>query len=122
MAFLLVVLATSVARAVYVQEQPLQTRLQRSDLVVVAIIEATRTISGNQRTDRVAVARAIVVVKGVASRKVEFFISSDIAEWELNCCVVGKRYLLFLERTTSGRYEVVNSKFGAYPLDTDNAK
>lgn len=109
----------STALAFHVSEQSLQARLQRSDLVVVVLIEK---ISGDKPLDRIAVAKTISVVKGTAPPRVEFYISSNIAEWQLNCCVVGRKYLLFLKRTGSGRYDVVNSKFGAYPLEREKTE
>ncbi len=115
LASLVVVLIGSTASAVHVSERSLQSRLQRSDLVVVGVVQEVRTVSGYGVTARLAFARPVAAVKGTAPKTVAFYISSDIAEDQIDCCIVGRRYLLFLEKA-GAHYEVVNSRFGVYLL------
>ena len=101
------------ARANAVTEQPFQTRVDVATLVVIATASSTEGGAGHVQY---SVLKIDSVLKGSAPPTIRLVTTRFVAELNPLCCVVGSRYLLFLESTKDGSYVTVNGPFGAYLL------
>jgi len=94
-----------------VTERPLKDRIVQSDLVVVAV-----PLSSGPDDDGVVKFQVISSLKGHSPNLINVAVCTEIAEDHLDCCNVGKRYLLFLQKGQNDLYFSVNSIYGGYEL------
>src|SRR5690242_18178026 len=96
-----------------VTEQPFQLRFDNATLVVIAVASSTETDSNKSEY---SVLKIDSVLKGSAPPTIRVLTKGSIAEFDPQCCTVGSRYLLLLQRVAGGYYVTVNGPFGAYLL------
>ena len=113
--------ASAAASAHNVTEWPLDRKAAAADLV--AYVLALDPICCSHRdapidVKTMAAVRILTTIKGTAADDTAIVrIDPGIAGLRLDCCVVGARYLMFLERRDDGSYAPVNFHHGIYRLD-----
>jgi hypothetical protein len=101
-----------------VPELSLEKKARLSDLVVIGRVESTRPekVGAGEEYEyaRVHVDR---VLKGKPPDQLDVLFRGMVAEFDPDCCEVGKSYLFFLvKQKRIGRFESVNGPFGIYPI------
>ena len=100
-----------------VRELPLEKKARLSDLVVIGRVESThpeKVVGGEFQYARVHVD---TVLKGKPPDRLDVMYLGMVAEFDPECCVVGKSYLFFLvKERRSERFESVNGPHGIYPI------
>lgn len=109
------------AHAVELREMPLDERVAKSEWVGVADhVRAAPCPEGSRgwcREGDLAVFRVHTSLKGIdPGTGMTVACRSRVAEASADACAPG-RYLLFLKRSPTGNYAVINGPFGALPLD-----
>lgn len=113
---LAMLLAAAPARANFLVEMSYAQKVAASSQVVVGRVTRILPPSASPY-GRVNEVEVLATVKGRRVRRLLFYGTSPIAEDELDCCRVGRTYLLFLERGTSRIYSSINGHYGVIRLD-----
>ena len=110
------VIVASPALANIVIERPLQERMDTSSVVVVAEATQVQNLQEDKINVRYITMRVLTRIKGKPESHLRVLVSDGIAEHATNCCVLGKRYLLFLKASNNKSFVIVNFRYGAYEI------
>jgi len=106
------------ALAAQVLERSLDQKVQEATTVVVGIAEAgVGEVFLDGVNFRYVSFKVTRVLKGEPVTSINLMISGSVIDFNLNCCEVGKRYLLFLQEIKGGLHMSVNWEFGVYNLE-----
>lgn len=103
------------AKANDVPEYSLEKKVRLADSVFIGYAMG-RKREGDRR--EYAHVRIDTVLKGNVRGYVDVLTKGEVAEFDLQCCEVGKGYLFFVVKARGGKYESVNGPFGVCPLQS----
>ena len=102
-------------------DQQMSEKFQSADIVVVArAVSSPRSVHYKGK-DGDVMGHSVSfetesVMKGDAPAKFEFLISGRIHELNVQCCVTGERYLLYVRKVDGTLFVSVLGRFGVYRL------
>ncbi len=117
-AALCIVTAGADALANDVREFSLEKKVGRANVVVIGHVVATRDERVAGMTLQYAQVRVDTVLKGSPPNVLDVLAKGSIAEFDPDCCDIGKVYLFLLSKAKGGKFESVNGRFGIYPIPT----
>lgn len=109
LAALALVLSCTTAHANMLMKMSLDEMVRQSDLVVIGVATA--------HDDKVANISVDTALKGRNPMEFELLTDVGIAEADPDCCVNGRRYLLFLRKTKDGYFMSVDGHFAVVWID-----
>lgn len=113
--------ASGAVSAHNVTDWPLERKVAEADLV--AYVRTLDPICCTYRDEALdvgsmAAVKVLTTLKGKAADEIVIVdVGSDLAGLRIDCCIVGARYLMFLDRRDDGSYAPVNFHYGVYRLD-----
>jgi hypothetical protein len=107
-----------------VKEMSLEEKSAKSDLVIIGQVEELDCCASAEgsRMERLAAVRVETSLKGGRKEQVKVRYRSGIAEFDPDCCELGKRYVFFLKLGRDGIYQSVNARFGIYAVGTNGTE
>jgi hypothetical protein len=94
----------------------LEKKVRFSDLVFLGHVVSIRSEKPNGAGEQFAHVRIDTMLKGAARDYADVLFRGMVAEFDPECCEVGKGYLFLVVKLNDGTFSSVNGPFGVYPL------